>query len=137
MEDFALGIYLFAIYFLFLCWLFQKPAASEKAVACDQETKPQVTKEVLEKVEVNELSVEQKKEDAPNNLPSLDDLFCGIEIKKLKLRQARKVAKALDIRQKVNRKDQPLSWLQAQIQKRLEEEPYKVARIISEVLQAA
>ncbi|NEO33497.1 MAG: hypothetical protein F6K36_24345 [Symploca sp. SIO3C6] len=67
---------------------------------------------------------------APENL--LEDL----DIEHLKLRPARKIASKLGIAQKVNGKDQPLKWLRIQIQKRLREEPEKVATIISEVLVA-
>lgn len=52
--------------------------------------------------------------------PTLDELFSGIDIDKLQLRLARKIAKALGISQKVNGRDQKLSWLKAQIQAKLQ-----------------
>ncbi|NET07803.1 MAG: hypothetical protein F6K09_08780 [Merismopedia sp. SIO2A8] len=65
-----------------------------------------------------------------------ENLFEDLDIEHLKLRPARKIASRLGIAQKVNGKDQPLKWLRSQIQKRLREEPEKVATIISEVLVA-
>ena len=53
--------------------------------------------------------------------PNLDELLSTINIDKLQLRQARKIAKALGIAQKVNKKDQPISWLRAQIKAKLQQ----------------
>jgi len=53
--------------------------------------------------------------------PTLDVLFSSIDIDKLRLRRARKIAKALGIAQKVNKKDQPISWLRAQIKAKLQQ----------------
>lgn len=50
---------------------------------------------------------------------NLDELFSNID--KLPLRRARKIAKALGIAQKVNKKDQPISWLRAQITAKLQQ----------------
>lgn len=52
---------------------------------------------------------------------NLDELFSNIDIDKLPLRRARKIAKALGIAQKVNKKDQPISWLRAQIKAKLQQ----------------
>ena len=52
---------------------------------------------------------------------NLDELFSNIDIDKLPLQQARKIAKALGIAQKVNKKDQPISWLRAQIKAKLQQ----------------
>ena len=52
---------------------------------------------------------------------NLNELFSAIDIDKLPLRRARKIAKALGIAQKVNKKDQPLSWLRAQIKAKLQQ----------------
>lgn len=52
--------------------------------------------------------------------PTLNELFLNIDIDKLQLRLARKIAKALGITQKVNKKDQPISWLRAQIKAKLQ-----------------
>lgn len=52
---------------------------------------------------------------------NLDELFSAIDIDKLTLRRARKIAKALGIAQKVNKKDQPIYWLRAQIKAKLQQ----------------
>ena len=52
--------------------------------------------------------------------PNLDELFLNIDIDKLQLRLARKIAKELGIFQKVNGRDQKLSWLLAQIKAKLQ-----------------
>lgn len=52
--------------------------------------------------------------------PNLDELFLNIDIDKLQLRQARKIASSLGISQKVNGRDQKLSWLLAQIKAKLQ-----------------
>lgn len=65
------------------------------------------------------------KEAATSSVPitaelTLDELFLSIDIDKLQLRLARKIAKALGIFQKVNGRDQKLSWLRAQIKAKLQ-----------------
>lgn len=52
-----------------------------------------------------------------------------IDLSKLPLRQARKVAKALNIHQKVNGKDAPVKWLRLQILQRVQEEPTAIATV--------
>ncbi len=52
---------------------------------------------------------------------TLSELFLEVDIDKLQLRAARKIAKALGIAQKVNKKDQPISWLRAQIKTKLQQ----------------
>lgn len=52
---------------------------------------------------------------------NLDELLSAIDIDKLPLRRARQIAKALGIAQKVNKKDQPISWLRAQIKAKLQQ----------------
>lgn len=52
---------------------------------------------------------------------TLDELFLGIDINKLQLRLARKIASSLGISQKVNGRDQKLSWLRAQIKAKLQQ----------------
>lgn len=51
---------------------------------------------------------------------TLDELFLSIDINKLQLRLARKIAKELGISQKTNGRDQKLSWLRAQIKAKLQ-----------------
>ncbi|MBW4638125.1 MAG: hypothetical protein KME05_07795 [Gloeocapsa sp. UFS-A4-WI-NPMV-4B04] len=55
-----------------------------------------------------------------NAEPTLDELFSGIDIDKLQIRLARKIAKELGISQKVNGRDQKLSWLRARIKAKLQ-----------------
>lgn len=69
----------------------------------------------------------------------------AIDFTALSLRQCRAIIKEINkelprterIRQKVNRKDQPLSWLRSQIKKRLEQEPIDTSQVISSVLKAS
>jgi hypothetical protein len=62
------------------------------------------------------------------------DLTC-IELSTITLRQARKIAKQLGIKQKVNGKDVPKDWLVKQIEQKLPEKPDS-NKIISELLAA-
>jgi hypothetical protein len=68
---------------------------------------------------------------------TLEQLLKGIDLDKLQLRPARKIAGRLNIQQKVNGKDQPLGFLRAQIKKRLSEQPQEVAPVIEEILRAS
>ena len=54
--------------------------------------------------------------------PELEDLLRGIDLDKLKLRQARKIAKVLGIAQKINGRDQKLDFLRSQIKVKLQQE---------------
>ena len=62
---------------------------------------------------------------------NLDELFSNIDIDKLPLQQARKIAKALGIAQKVNKKDQPISWLRAQIKAKLQQPQLSTTEILA------
>jgi hypothetical protein len=62
------------------------------------------------------------------------DLTC-IELSTITLRQARKIAKKLGIKQKVNGKDAPKDWLVKQIEQKLPEK-LNSNKIISELLAA-
>lgn len=53
--------------------------------------------------------------------PRLDELLAGVDLDTLQLRSARKIAKLLNISQKVNGRDQPLSFLRAQIKTKLQQ----------------
>lgn len=68
-------------------------------------------------------------EPTPEPIPSVD-------VSKLPLREARKVAKQLGIKQKVNGKDAPVSWLRAQIQQKLAEDA-SIAAVVADCLRAA
>lgn len=53
--------------------------------------------------------------------PALDELLAGVDLDSLKLRPARKIAKLLNIPQKLNSKDKPLGFLRAQIKAELQQ----------------
>lgn len=53
--------------------------------------------------------------------PFLEEILQDLDIEHLQLRPARKLAKALGISQKVNGRDQPLSFLRAQIKAKLQQ----------------
>lgn len=84
--------------------------------------------------------ITSKPEPQPNN-------FVSIDVDKIDLRTARKIATAIKkastsnhdliIKQKVNNKCVPLAWLQAQIKHRLELAPEIVAPIIRELAPTA
>lgn len=65
--------------------------------------------------------------------PLLEEILLDIDIEHLQLRPARKIAKALNIAQKVNGRDQPLSFLRAQIKAKLQQ-PQEVLAEALEVL---
>ena len=69
--------------------------------------------------------------------PTIDELLIGVDLETLKLRPARKIASALGLAQKVNKRDLPLEWLRAQIKKRLEQTPTETAQVIKEILHAS
>lgn len=52
--------------------------------------------------------------------PSLDELLANLDLDTLQLRPARKIAKALGVAQKVNKRDQPVGFLRAQIKAKLQ-----------------
>lgn len=63
----------------------------------------------------------QAKETSMAVAPQKEELLLGINMDKLKLRQARKIAKVLGIAQKVNGKDQKLDFLRSQIKLKLQQ----------------
>ncbi len=62
--------------------------------------------------------------------PELEDLLLGVDLNKLKLRQARKIAKVLGIAQKVNGRDQKLAFLVSQIKSKLQQETLLQSEVI-------
>jgi len=56
-------------------------------------------------------------------IPNIDSALPELDIDNLPLRPVRKIASMLKIKQKVNKKDQPVSWLRAQIKKALQDKP--------------
>ena len=69
--------------------------------------------------------------------PQLDKLLLGIDIDKLKLRQARKIAKVLGIAQKVNGKDQKLEFLRSQIKLKLQQAKSEILQVVKQELLAS
>ncbi len=66
-----------------------------------------------------------------------EQLLAGVNLDKLPLRLARKVAKVLGIAQKVNNKDVPISFLRVQIKSKLtqsQELPLETFNTISQLL---
>ncbi|MBE9117208.1 hypothetical protein IQ249_15010 [Lusitaniella coriacea LEGE 07157] len=139
MEDFFLATFLFLVYFSFFCWLITPDTQVSRSVT--EDSNPALSLSVLRdtfSVEPDpDEEAEAQKVQVATQEPSLEELLKGVELDTLQLRPARKVASRLGIKQKVRGKDQPLSWLRAQIKKRLEEEPQNVVPVIYEVLGVA
>ena len=72
-----------------------------------------------------------------SNVPNLEDLLDGIDLDRLPLRKARKIASRLGIKQKINGVDQRVTYLRAQLFLCLREKPVETAAVIREVLSAA
>ncbi len=114
----------------------EEDAKEEPAAAIEEETiEQQETEPAKVTVEEPALAVEPAKESQTS--PTLEQLLEGINLDKLQLRPARKIASRLNIAQKVGGKDQPLGFLRAQIKKRLSEKPQEVALVIKEVERAS
>ena len=73
----------------------------------------------------------------PETTAPVNNSLQGIDIEKLQLRPARKIAEALNIAQKVHGKDAPVSWLRSQIKAQLKDQPVQTAEVISLILQHA
>lgn len=134
------AVLLFVIYYVCLVHLFAPTSSNQVSETVEIPVQPieQQLKEVLwtdVEPEGNEevIAVPEVEEKSA----ATADLLEGIEVEKLTLRKARKVAKALDIRQKVRGKDQPKAFLVAQIAKKLKANPVEVAPIIVEQVRAA
>lgn len=68
--------------------------------------------------------------------PELEDLLQGVGLDQLKLRQARKIAKALGIAQKVNGRDQKLASLVSQIKLKLQQPKVEIVEVVQQELLA-
>jgi len=139
MEDFATGLFFFCIYFSFVCWLIT-PSESSVAVAHATPLENQVPAATAPTM--SDYAAAFAVEPMPDLEAQGQELRGAeklevIDVEKIGIRKARKIAKQLKIRQKVNGKDQPLGWLRRQIQKRLEEEPQTTTVIVQQVLSAA
>ena len=69
--------------------------------------------------------------------PELEDLLRGVDLDKLKLRQARKIAKVLGIAQKVNGRDQKLAFLISQIKVKLQQAKAEIVEAVRQELLAS
>ncbi len=68
--------------------------------------------------------------------PELGDVLQGVDLNKLKLRQARKLAKVLGIAQKVNGRDQKLEFLRTQIKLKLQQAKSEIVEVVKQELLA-
>ena len=144
------GLVLFVVYYIVLVWLYAPAVESgEGAWEIDRDgeivhyneiltvptVKPieQQLKDVLwsSDAEVTETVTEVEHQ------PTVEELLDGVEIDKITLRKARKIASALGIKQKVNGRDHKKAFLVAQIAKKLRANPETVAPIIVKQVQAA
>ena len=66
--------------------------------------------------------------------PELEDLLQAVDLDRLKLRQARKIAKVLGIAQKVNGRDQKLSFLVSQIRSKLQQAKAEIVEVVIQEL---
>ena len=71
-----------------------------------------------------------------NPEPKLEDLLRGVDLDKLKLRQARKIAKVLGVAQKVNGRDQKLAFLVSQIKLKLQQATVEIVKVVQQELLA-
>lgn len=76
----------------------------------------------------------QAKQTSTAVAPQIDDLLLGVNIDKLKLRQARKIAKVLGIAQKVNGRDQKLTFLVSQIKVKLQQAKKEIIEVVKQEL---
>jgi hypothetical protein len=105
----------------------------------------------LESIDINKSLKVKNQNQSTNHITSKPepqpDNFISIDVDKIDLRTARKIATAIKkastsnpdliIKQKVNSKSVPLAWLQAQIKHRLELAPEIVTPIIRELAPTA
>ena len=153
MEDMMLGCFLFVLFYGFLCWLVYDPTKSSELA--DSAWEMNDAGEIVVRNEAGAVStvkpIEQQLKDClwdnvdkvtetvveVETKPTVAELLNGVEVEKITLRKARKIASALGIRQKVGGKYQPKDWLLKQIAKKLEVNPEEVAPIIVEKVRAA
>ncbi|MEM8831776.1 MAG: hypothetical protein AAGE96_20810 [Cyanobacteria bacterium P01_G01_bin.19] len=150
MEDMMFGLVLFVVYYIFLVWLYA-PAVESSEGAWEVNESGEIVhhNEILTVPTVK--PIEQQLKDVlwssdeevtetvteVEHQPTVEELLDGVEIDKITLRKARKIASALGIKQKVNGRDQPKKWIVAQIAKKLKANPIEVAPIIIKQVRAA
>lgn len=154
MEDMMFGFLLFVLFYGFFGWLFLVPAQIQDSCAESTWEMNQSGEIVVRHEDGRVTTVEpiesqlkdilwDNTEEVTNTVtevqqkPTVEELLDGVEVEKITLRKARKIASHLGIRQKVNGKDQPKSWLVAQIVKRLENQPIATAAVIKQVCDLA
>lgn len=69
--------------------------------------------------------------------PVSKEMLAEIDLGKLKLREARKIAKALGIAQKVNGRDQKLDFLKSQIKLKLQQAKSEIVQLVTQELFAS
>lgn len=94
--------------------------ALELNTALVPEMRTQVAPEILAKESIKE----------PCTTIAADKKLVLDSITALKIRNARKVASALDIKQKTNGKDKPLNWLQKELMQKLESHQEQLTRAL-------
>ncbi len=77
------------------------------------------------------------KETSVTTAPKLEELLLGVDIDRLTLRQARKIAKVLEIAQKVNGRDQKLASLVSQIKLKLQQAKVEIVEVVQQELLAS
>ena len=133
------GILLFVVYYICLVHFFAPASSNQLSETVEMPAQPieQQLKEVLWSDVEPEIIEEVTTVTEVEEKPAIADLLDGVEVEKLTLRNARKVAKTLGIRQSVKGKKQPKAFLVAQIAKKLKANPETVAPIIIQQVQAA
>lgn len=90
--------------------------------------------ELVQKEQKHLRLLPQAKETSIAIAPQIDDLLLGVNVDKLKLRQARKIAKVLGIAQKVNGRDQKLTFLVSQIKVKLQQAKKEIIEVVKQEL---
>ena len=122
MENLLLELVLFLVYFCTVsCFLYSNKASQASASQSHKPIEQQV-RAMLSEIDASGDNVIQEKEDFSEKVNTLINYL----IPQLSLRKARPVAKALNIRQKVNGKGVTAASLRAQIKHRLEEQPVQI-----------
>ena len=155
MEDMMFSCFLFVIIYGFLGWLFSGSTQHQSSSVNDGAWEINGDGEIVVRHEAGAVEtvkpIEQQLKDVlwdnvdevtqtvteVEQQPTVEELLDGVEVEKITLRKARKIASALGIRQKVNGKDHRKAFLVAQIKKRLALNPSEVAPIIVEKVRAA
>ena len=154
MEDLMLNLFLFTVIYSFLCRLYsgskqhsltrkneawQMNEANEIIIENDSEEvkviKPieQQLKDIWQEIDKPIESIEKPQEEPTiEELPKIEQLLEGIEVKNINVIAARKIASRLQIKQTINRKKRSKASLIEDIEKELKANPIKIAPIIVE-----